>query len=227
MPRARLPWSAMAARDPVLRFRFDFADLKTAPAVLRVVAPTVEPLPPGTVAVTPGQRPHWLPALLPVFRAGEPLRIGVLGAGAEVWTTRLRRALSVLFAAAGSGSNLAVCEWPEGLAVGPPGIKRVPVEPHAVVVAAELDAASIGAALQLGRTLEIRRALLALHGEAPALERQLGLDAGRSAAPIVRLPALRPADIGALHAGELRPDFGRACLSLAREIVARYLEVEN
>ena len=217
----------MAAPDPVLRFRFDFADLKAAPPPLRVVAPTVEPLPPGALPVRSAPRPRWLPALLPVVRACESLRVAVVSAGAEVWTDRIRHALAVLFATASGGSNLAVCEWHHGFAVGPPGMQRIPVVPHAVVVAAELDVSSIGRAIQLGRTLDARRALLALHGDARSLEPKLGLDAARSAAPVIRMPALGAADVAALAAGELRADFGRSCLGLAREIVARYREVES
>lgn len=218
----------MAARDPVVRFRFDFADLKRQnPVGLRVLAPLLEALPPGAQSVAARPRPGWLPELLPAIRTCEPLRVAVLGAGATVWATRVRRALACLFKSAALSANLAVYEWPGGLVVGAPGLQRVPLEPHAVVVAAELDTESIAAAVQVGRTLDARRALLVLHGEAPALEVRLGLDAAGSNAPVHRLPTLETADIAALQAGELRPALGRACLVLARAIITHYPESQT
>lgn len=213
----------MAARDPVIRFRFDFADLRRpSPAGLRVLAPPLEPLPSGSRPVVACPRPGWLPQLLPSIRTGEPLRVAVLGAGATVWAARVRRALACVFKSASAEANLAVCEWPAGFAVGPPGFCLLPPEPHAVVVAAELDAESVAAAIQLGRTLEVRRAYLALHGQAPALEARFGLNASGSKAPIHRLPTLDAADMAALQAGMPQPALGRACLLLAREILDGY-----
>ena len=208
-----------------MRFRFDFADLKRqSPAGLRVLAPLLEPLPAGCQPVAAGPRPGWLPTLLPVIRTCEPFRVAVLGAGATVWATRVRRALACMFKSAAAGANLSVCEWPGGIVVGAPRLQQMPLEPHAIVVAAELDTESIAAAIQVGRTLDARRAFLVLHGDASALEGRLGLDAAGSTAAVHRLPTLEAADIAALQAGELRPVFGRACFVLAREILTHYRE---
>jgi len=215
----------MAARDPVIRFRFDFADLKRpGPVGLRLLAPALDLLPAGGQPVAAVSRPGWLPRLLPAIRTCEPLRVAVLGAEAPVWATRVCRSLACLFKSAGAEGNLSVFEWPGGFVVGTPGSRRMPLEPHAVLVAAELDMESIAAAVQIGRTLDARRAFLTLHGESPALEARLGLNAAGSKAPVHRLPTLETADIAALQAGQLRRDFGRACLGLAGAILTRYRE---
>ena len=217
----------MAINDPSLKFTFDFAQLRRAPPPeLRLLPARLEPLPAGAAAITPVARPRWLPPLLPVFRTCEPLRVSVLSAEAPVWAWRLRSSLAALFASAGTHASAHVSEWPDGFAVGTPGFEQVPATPHAVVIAAECDGTSMRAAAQLMSLLERERCLVAVHGDEPALDRSIGLDA-RSA---VRFPLVGRSELAALGRG-LSPGltnspFARACFGLARTIVGRYRDMQ-
>lgn len=217
----------MAISDPGIRFNFDFADLRRAPPGLWLLRPQLEPLPAGAAALTQAARPRWLPPLLPIFRACEPLRVSVLGAEAPVWAGRLRSSLAALFACAGGRAGLQVLEWHDGFAIGAPGFDRVPATPHAVVVGAECDTASVSAAARLMLSIERERCFLVVHGDEPALDRAIGLDATQ----IVRFPALGQSNLAALARGVLpsltNGSFGRACFGLAQAIAVRYRQLEQ
>jgi hypothetical protein len=217
----------MAIYEPVNRFTFDFADLRRAPPPeLRVLPPQLEPLPAGAGAVTQHARPKWLPPLLPVFRTSEPLRVSVLGAEAPVWARRIRSSLGALFASAGGPACLQVLEWQGGFSIGGPGVDRVPVLPHAIVLAAECDSISLGAAAQFMARLERERCIVVVHGNEPVLDGLIGIEATQ----LVRFPLIGPSELAALAHGGIpgltdRP-FGRACFGLARAIVGRYQQLE-
>jgi hypothetical protein len=217
----------VAISDPGIRFNFDFADLRRAPPALRLLPPQLEPLPSGAAALTQAARPRWLPPLLPVFRACEPLRVSVLSAEAPVWAWRLRSSLAALFACAGGRAGLQVLEWHDGFAIGAPGFDRVPASPHTVVVGAECDPASVSAAARLMLSIERERCFLVVHGDVAALDRAIGLDATR----IVRFPVLGRSELAAFARGVLpglrNGSFGRACLGLAQAIAARYRQLEQ
>jgi hypothetical protein len=222
----------MAIPDPVVRFRFDFDDLKRAPVPdLRVLAPELEPTPASAALVLTPRRPRWLPTLLPAFRSCEPLRVAVLDAHATAWAARLRTSLAALFSSAGAQAGLCVWEWQMGFAVGAPGFDRVPPKPHAVVVAAECDAMSIEAAVQLIGSADGGLCFLALHGDEPRLDRRIGIGAALAGrAHVMRFPLLRAADLSGLARGQTpalsKGAFGRACLVLAQALVAHYRESE-
>jgi hypothetical protein len=219
----------MAISDPGIRFSFDFGDLRRAsptpePALL---PPPLDPLPAGAAATTPAGRPRWLPPLLPVFRTREPLRVSVLGAEAPVWAWRLRSSLAALFASAGGRAGLQVLEWHDGFAIGAPGFDLVPALPHAVVLAAEFDPASVRAASRLLLSLERERCFLVVHGDELGLDRSIGLDAHQ----VIHVPIRGRAELAELARG-VPPGlsdgpFGRACFGLARAIVAGYRQLER
>lgn len=219
----------MAISDPGIRFSFDFGDLRRAsptpePALL---PPLLDPLPAGAAATTPAGRPRWLPPLLPVFRTREPLRVSVLGAEAPVWAWRLRSSLAALFASAGGRAGLQVSEWHDGFAIGAPGFDLVPALPHAVVLAAEFDPASVSAASRLMLSLERERCFLVVHGDELGLDRSIGLEAHH----VIHVPVLGRAELAALArgvpSGLSDGPFGRACFGLARAIVAGYRQLER
>lgn len=219
----------MAISDPGMRFSFDFDDLRRAPPTseFSLVRPRLESLPAGAAATARHARPRWLPSVLPVFRACEPLRVSVLGAEAPVWASRLRSSLAGLLASAGGRADLQVAEWHDGFAVGATGFDRVPVVPHAVVVGAELDPTSMRAAALLMLSLEQEGCFLVVQGDEPAPDRPIALDATR----VVRFPVLGRSELAALARGVppglTNGPFGRACLGLARTIVARYRQLER
>lgn len=218
----------MAMSEPGSRFTFDFAELRRAsPSELGLLPPQLEGLPTGAARITRHARPEWLPPLLPVFSTSEPLRVSVLSAEASVWARRLRSTLAALFASAGGPAGLQVLEWQEGFAVGAPGFDRVPVVPHAVVLAAECDPISVSAAAQLMGSLETERCLVVVHGDAPALDRSIGL----VATDVVRFPLIGESELAALTLGApfvlKNGRYGRACFGLARAIVARYRQQEH
>jgi hypothetical protein len=222
----------MASPDPVVRFRFDFDDLKCARAPdLRVLAPKLEPTPAAAAIALAHRRPRWLPPLLPAFRTCEPLRVAVLDAYATAWAARVRTSLAALFSSAGAHAGLCVWEWQTGFAVGAPGFDRVPSKPHAVVVAAECDARSIEAAGQLLGSEDGGLCVVALHGDEPRLDRRIGIGAGLAGrAQVMRFPLLSAADLSLLARGQTpalsKGAFGRACLILAQALVAHYREIE-
>jgi len=210
-------------------FRFDFADLQ--PAGLRLLDAVPAALPAGARPLAAGRRPGWLPPLLPAFPTGWPLRVAFVDACAPVFARRLREGLAEVLAAAGRETGVEVLAWPDGLAAGCGGLESLPAEPHAVVVAAELDSESAQAAAQLLRSLDPARAWLALNGDLPGLDGTLGfseawfppLRAGR----LARLPQLAERELERTAA---RPPalgvrrFGLACLALAAGLAGSYLE---
>jgi hypothetical protein len=192
-----------------------------------LLPPQLDPLPAGATAVTPVGRPRWLPPLLPVFRTPEPLRISVLGANAPVWAWRLRSSLAALFASAGGRAGLQVLEWHDGFAIGAPGFDLVPALPHAFVLAAEFDPASVSAASRLMLSLERERCFLVVQGDELGLDRATGLEAHR----VIHFPVLGRAELAELARGAppglSGGAFGRACFGLARAIVAGYTQLER
>lgn len=162
-----------------------------------------------------------------MFRSREPLRIAVLGAEAPVWAWRLRSSLASLFASAGGPAGLQVSEWHEGFAIGAPGFDLVPALPHAVVLAAELDPASVRAASRLVLSLERERCFLVVPGDELGLDRATGLEAHQ----VIHFPVLDRAELEALARG-VPPGlsggaFARACFGLARAFVVGYRQLER
>jgi hypothetical protein len=179
--------------------------------------------------VVGARRPGWLPPLLPVFSARRPLQVAIVGAEATTWAGRLNLALATLIAQAGGQSTLKVVSWAAGLAVGPPGFDRMTDRPTATVIAAECDRRSVGAAASLGAGLGPGELFLALHGDLPALDRDLGVDDRLwNQAQLVRFPILGPREIALLHGPRppilRRGGFARAALALAQALVDRYQE---
>lgn len=194
---------------------------------MALLPPQLDPLPAGATAVTPVGRPRWLPPLLPVFRTPEPLRISVLGANAPAWAWRLRSSLAALFASAGGRAGLQVLEWHDGFAIGAPGFDLVPALPHAFVLAAEFDPASVSAASRLILSLERERCFLVVQGDELGLDRATGLDPHR----VIHFPIRGRAELAALARGAppglSGGAFGRACFGLARAIVVGYTQLER
>jgi hypothetical protein len=139
----------------------------------------------------------------------------------------LRCALAALFASAGGGAALQVSEWHDGFAIGAPDFDRVPSMSQAVVLGAECDPASLGAAAGLMLSLERERCFLAVHGDVAALDRSVD----RGATPAIRFPALGRSELEAIARGVplglTKGPFGQACLGLAQAIVARYRQLER
>ncbi len=211
-----------------MRFSFDFGDLRRGPPELELVPPTLEPPPAYASAIPPASRPRWLPPLLPVFHAREPLRVTVAGADAPAWAWRLRSSLAALFASAGARAGLSVREWHDGFAVGAGDLDQAASVPPAVVVAAECDPASLSCASRITSSYESERCFVAVHGAGgPALDRWIGPDTPR----VLRFPAVGKPELAAFGRG-VPPSltcerFGRACLGLGQAIVARYRRLER
>lgn len=171
-----------------------------------------------------------MPRLLPVFSAAEPMLIEVLGGAAPAFGARLVAGLGQLIACAGAEAGVACITWPGGLTAGVGRLDRLVSSPHAVVIAVEMEPASIA----LARTLVDRprgpRVVLAINGRSPALERALGVDdlAGR-AANAFRLPLPTEADLRlaaagiAVGPGRRRP--GLQWIAFATGLVRAYLGV--
>src|SRR2546430_9256240 len=68
------------AVEPIGKFSFSFADLAppaVAPRLQVLEAAPAEAPPKAAGIVEAAPRPRWLPRLLPVFRAAEPMRIDI------------------------------------------------------------------------------------------------------------------------------------------------------
>lgn len=216
------------------RFTFRFAELSPpAEPALRVLAAPALALPAATEVVEARPRPRWMPRLLPVFRAREPLRVDVLGGAAPPFAARLRAALAAIFAAAGAEAGVAVVTWPGGLAVGGPRLESLPAAAQAVVVAASLERGSVAAAADLLRPLPEERAWLAVDGAVPAVDAALGLDSlAARLAPgrLVRLPILGRGELGALarggEPGMARRASGLQYLGLAVALARAYVAAQ-
>jgi len=222
------------AVQPIGKFNFSFADLAVGiePHRLQVLDSEPGEAPPEAASVIPAARPRWLPRLLPVFSAREPLRVDLAGAAAPPFGARLLRGLAGLYAAAGAESGVRVLAWNDGLGVGGPALERVPAQAHALVVAAELEPGSLAAAGRLLRAAPAGRGWLVLHGDLPRLDVALGVPeaaAGLGPGRLVRLPLLGRADLAALGRGTepamARRRGGRRLLALAVSLTRAYLEL--
>lgn len=222
---------AVAAPDPVARFRFDLEELKRPlEHELHVIASTHH-LPDGAAEVFHPPRPQWLPPLLPVFAARRPLWVAAVAAGAPTWRARLLVALATLIAMASEPCAVRVLLWADGFAAGPPGFCRLPPDPAALVIAAECERTSIALAAGIAMASEFSSPYLALHGDIAALDLCIGLDEDlHRRVDLVRFPMLGPRDVGTL-AGRpprlVRGRFSRTCLGLAGSVVRRYRESES
>src|SRR5437763_5611998 len=195
------------AVQPIGKFSFSFADLAppALPPRLQVLEAAPAEAPPGAAGIVePAPRPRWLPRLLPVFRAAEPMRIDVAGEAAPPFAARLLRALAALYAAAGADSGVRVVAWDDGLGVGGHALDRLPQGPHALAVVAELEPRSLVAAAHRLREAAPDRGWLILHGDLPRLDSALGVAeaaSGLSPGRLVRLPLLGRAELSAIRRG--------------------------
>lgn len=215
------------------RFTFSFAEL--APALpepaLRVVAAAGLSVPDETEAVAPTPRPRWMPRLLPVFQANEPMRIDIVAAAAPPFGARLRASLGALYATAGAESCVRVATWNGGLGVGAHGAVGRHDRAHAVLVVAALERTSVAAALQRLNDADASRTWLVLDGDVPRADATLGVDVATRVLPpahVMRLPCLGSRDLGALADGRdpgiARRRTGLRHLALAAALVRAYLE---
>src|SRR5690349_23990560 len=165
------------AVQPLGTFKFSFADLalEVEPRRLLVLDPAPAEAPPQAAILPAPVRPRWLPRLLPIFSAAEPLRVEVAGGAAPPFAARLRRGLAAIYAAAGAEAGVRVVTWAGGFGAGGHALDRLPDTPHAVLVAAELEPGSLAAAASLLRDLPPGRGWLVLHGDLPRLDAALGL----------------------------------------------------
>ncbi|HEX6350418.1 MAG TPA: hypothetical protein VF160_13640 [Candidatus Dormibacteraeota bacterium] len=218
------------AVQPIGKFKFSFADLALEAPRLQVLAPATTDSPPQAATLPARIRPRWLPRLLPVFSALEPLRVEVAGEAASPFAARLLRALAAIYAAAGAESGVKVLAWKDGFGVGGHALDRLPACAHAVLVAAELEPGSLEVAGRRLRELPPGQGWLVLHGDLRRLDAALGLPAlAGELAPghLVRLPLLGPADLRALGRGVepvmARRRCGRRLWRLAVGVTRAYL----
>lgn len=150
----------------------------------------------------------------------------MLSAETPVWAGRLRSSLAALFASAGGHAYLRVSEWPDGFVVGVPGFEQMPSRPHAVMLAAECDPASLGRAAELMLSLDRERSFLAVHGGAPGSQLSPELDARH----VVRFALVGGAELASLARGTppslKNGPFARTCLGLAQALAAHYRETD-
>src|SRR5579871_4916498 len=90
------------AVEPIPRFSFSFSDLAVPETSLRVLESSSVPVPGGAERVRPLPRPRWLPRLLKVSAATEPLLLEVRGAAAPPFAARLVAGLAAIYASAGA-----------------------------------------------------------------------------------------------------------------------------
>lgn len=202
-----------------VRFRFDFDDLRPAVRELHVVDGR-RALPGTAVQVAPAApRPRWLPRLLPVFPAGRPIHIEVLGSGA--FAGLLLDSLVAIFATAGAEARVRVVRVDGGFLAGCPVPDGLPPSPHATLVPTELTRPAVAAATALARSHT--ESLLVLNGCLPRLDRHLGLDPGLG---LIRVPLVGRGELEAVRwgipPGLVRKGFGSGCLAVARRVVAMY-----
>lgn len=213
-------------------FSFRFSDLLPETPELSVVEHDRGPEPGEVDLMAAAQRPRWLPRLLPVFRAGDPLRVAIRGAAAPAFAARVCESLARLYAMAGAESGVRVGGWPQGggFGVGGHGPARMTGEAHAQLVVAELERASVSAAVAELETVPPRSRWLVLHGDLRPLEPLLGVDralAGLYPERVYRLPLFERDDLAAAVRGSA-PGLGRkrtglAFLRLAACLVRAYL----
>lgn len=216
------------------RFNFSFSELSVAEQPLRVLESSAQPVPGGAQRVAPLKRPRWLPPLLPVFSAADPLHVELRATAAPPFAARTLNALAAIYATAGHEAGISVAQWAAGLAVGCHSLDRIGEQPHAVLVAASLERQSVEVAADLLRRVPSDRAWLVVEGDLPAADRPLGLERlVRQAGPerVVRLPLPGLAELAALARGgqpgmACRPT-GRRHLDLARRLVRAYLEQQT
>jgi hypothetical protein len=213
-----------------LQSNFSLAELAVGPPPrsLRVLTPLSVPLPAGARPVDSRPRPRWLGTLLPVFRSTQPLRVALVTAAAPAFGRLLLRSLAQLLATAGRDTGIRVAAWEDGLAAGVGSPSRLPAEPHAVLVVAELEETSVGIACDALESVPERARWLVLHGRVGVLDSRLGLEPAAQAlgARLARLPTVADGRLARM-ARDLAPAFadpahGRACLRLASGLVADY-----
>lgn len=223
---------AMAIESPSRPFSFSLADLAVVRDAPDLTILEAEPPPAlGELSpVTGGARPRWLPRLLPVFRAGDPLRVAIRAAAAPAFGARVAETLTRMFAIAGADAGVRVGGWEGGFAVGGHALRRVTAEPHADLVVAELEPASVAAASTLLGEMPEARQWLLVHGDVPRLDGLVGLDRALTRLPpdrLVRLPLFSGRDLAGLAAGRppglARRRTGVAYLDLGKRLVREYL----
>ncbi|HEX6547894.1 MAG TPA: hypothetical protein VF134_04055 [Candidatus Dormibacteraeota bacterium] len=220
------------AVDQVARFSFSLAELAAVEEPkLRLLEAESVSLPSGGQVVVPCPRPRWMPRLLPVFAAGEPLSLQVRPSGSPAFAARLLASLAAIFAASGREAGVRVARWESSLAVSAHDLDRLPSQPHAVLAVAELEPASVRVAGEALRAIPAERAWLVVDGDIGGLDRLLGLDslAGRlEAGRAFRLPLLGSGEVAGLRRGiqpgMARARTGRRYLELAAALVNAYLE---
>jgi hypothetical protein len=225
----------MAIETATRPFSFSFADLAVVPETpdLTVLESEAAGTPGDVREVEPAPRPRWLSRLLPVFRAGDPLRIQIRASAAPAFGARLADSLGRLFATAGAEAGIRVGAWEGGFGVGGHGMRRMTAEPHAHLVVAELEQASVGTALAALDEIPAAACWLVLHGDLPALDPVLGVERAMRWVPperVVRLPLFERGDLAAAVRGVApglgRQRTGRAYLELGTRLVRAYLEAQ-
>jgi hypothetical protein len=223
----------MAIETASRPFSFSFADLAVVPEVpdLSVLESEAAETPGELREIEGAPRPRWLTRLLPVFRAGDPLRIHVRAAAAPAFGARLADSLARLFAMAGAEAGIRVGAWEGGFGVGGHGVRRMAAEPHAHLVAAELEQASVSAAVTALDDLPAHARWLVLHGDLPAMDPVVGVERAMRWVPperVVRMPLFERGDLAAAARGAApglgRRRTGRAYLELGARLVGAYLE---
>jgi hypothetical protein len=225
----------MAVGVEASRFNFSLAELAAAEEprlrVVEAASAASLALPLGGERLPAPARPRWMPRLLPVFAARDPLCVQVLASGSPAFAARLAASLAGIFAAAGREAGVRVACWESSFAVSAHELDRLPVHPSAMVAVAELEPGSVRAASEALRALPADRAWLVVDGEVPGLDALLGLDgvASRLAAGrVVRLPLLGKGELGALgrgvQPGMARAGTGRRYLELAAALARAHVE---
>ncbi len=223
----------MAIETAPRPFSFSFSDLAVVPETpdLSVLESEVAEAPGDVREIEADPRPRWLPRLLPVFCAGDPLRIHIRATAAPAFGARLADSLGRLFAIAGAEAGIRVGAWAGGFGVGGHGLRRMAAEPHAYLVVAELEQASLAGAVAALDELPAGDRWLVLHGDIPALDPVIGVERALRWVPperLVRLPLFERRDLAAAARGMApglgRQRIGRGYLDLATRLVRAYLE---
>lgn len=206
---------------PATRFRFDFDDLRPAIVELRVVGGRPA-LPDSAVDVAAAAfRPRWLPRLLAVFPATQPLHVEILDSG--TFAGLLLESLAALFATAGAEARIRVVRLEGGFLAGSPAFDRLPSRPQVTLLPTDLTRPAVAAANSAARSRPA--ALLVLNGCLPHLDGHLGIDPGQ---PLLRVPLVGRGELEAVRSegppGLVRRGFGLGCLGVARRILAIYSE---
>ena len=116
-----------------------------------------------------------------------------------------------------AGADAGVCVWRDDvrLVASAHGFDALPINPHAVVVACELEQGSIWTASRIARSIDPERVFAVVHGRDPRLEKALGLNVDPPR--VHRFPAFA---LG--RCWWRRDEFSRAAFKLASAAVAGY-----